>query len=203
MSNKTPEELARESMAKGTFSFVERLRGRGYPKDDVVVYLDDDLGYKIANLERAYEAALDADEQKKIKQQILDLRDQAEPSKLVFKMQGISSKRYDELVDEANENFPVEYEESTDLMGVKRKEEIPNPDRNEFFNVALWVEHILSIEDADGNQNTDTIDAALIKELRETAPLSAVARIAQTVDKLRVAVDWVDFLEDPDFLAKR
>jgi hypothetical protein len=201
MSNKSAEELAAEASERGTFSFIDRLRGRNYAKDDVVVYLNEDLGYKLYNLEEDLRVAA-ADRVPEIEEKIKALREELAPEAYTFHMHGISNKKYDQLIDEAVEQFPEEFEEIVNpFTGEKSKQTIPSEDRNKLFTTKFWAACLDSIEFADGSVADDDKEA-IVSAFKEEAPLAAIGRVSATINKLRLATDWIEYTEDEDFLAK-
>jgi len=203
MSNKTPEELAAATAEPGTFSFIERLRGRNYAKDDVIVYLDEQLGYELNELvvELRTNDDLNAQTTTELEEKIAQKIAELAPHAYTFHLHGISSRDYNNLIDSAANLYPYEYEEETDILGRKTKTIKENEDRQEYFTGILWLACIESIVAPDSSVASD-IGPELIAEMRTSAPIAAVHRINQTVEKLRMATDWIEYTQDEDFLAK-
>jgi uncharacterized protein Yka (UPF0111/DUF47 family) len=203
MSNLTPEELARQAGQHGTFSFIDRLRGRNYAKDDIDVYLDEDLGYKLERLHDALKSEeVPVTMHEEIIEQIKSVTAALEESKYTFYLEGMSNERYDELIDEAKEQYPYEYEEFTDpWSGKKVKSVIPLDERNELFTALLWAESIKKVVDHEGNVD-ESINSEFVATIRRQAPLAVIKRIGDTIDKLRMASEWIEYIEDEDFLVK-
>lgn len=204
MSDKTPEELAAEAGERGTFNFRERLLGRSYAKDDVVINLDEEVGYLVTKLESALEETDEEDEdrQKLLKDKIAAARKELAKTQYVVHMEGFSNDRHDELLKLAKEKFPVQYEKvDNPYTGIKTTVAKPSPDRDELFNRLLWRESIKCVIDSDGNVD-ENIDDEFIDMLLKNAPAAVLQRIANTIEKLRVASDWIEGTQDEDFLAK-
>lgn len=203
MSNKTPEELAQEVSQKGSFSFIERLRGRNYPADTEVFYLDEALGYELVKLEEQAKDEVDPKKATAIEKQINDVKQKLAPSKITVHLTAIPNDRYESLLKEALVEYPREYELSEpNILGQREKTEIPNPARDERFTNALWAECIRYFEDADGNVDNSETTPATVAEMRKLMPLHAQQRVSEIIDKLRMAVAWMDYIQDEDFLAK-
>lgn len=203
MSNKTAEELAAETTEPGTFSFIERLRGRNYAKDTLVVYLNEELGYELNELvtELKDGDSVNADAVTKLEADIAAKIEELKPYAYTIELTGISNERYNELVAEAAEKYPYQYEETNDILGRPEKVLTENEDRQEFFTALLWLSNIRSITDASGN-TADDVGPDLVAELQNTAPLAVIHRINDTVSKLRLATDWIEYTQDEDFSAK-
>lgn len=203
MSTKTAEELAAETAEPGTFSFIDRLRGRNYAKDTVIIYLDEQLGYELNELvsELKTSDSLNATTITKLETDIANKIEELKPQAYTLELHGISNKEYNELVDQAAEKYPYEYDENQDILGRKEKTLIESEDRQEFFTGLLWLACITSITDANGSV-ADDINAELVAELRVSAPLAVIHRINDTVNKLRLATDWIEYTQDEDFSVK-
>lgn len=202
MSNQTPEELARAAGQPGVFSFVERLRGRGYPQDAVAIYLNETVGYELEKLEEEIKAAKDEVAALALEVKATELRAKILPERYVFNMHGISNREYDDVKDAVEVDFPYEYDESKNpFTGEVTRVIIPSEARDEAFTVRLWSHFIDSVEDASGAKD-DSIGVEFVVEFRALAPLNAITRVAETVNKLRMATDWIDYIEDEDFFPK-
>jgi hypothetical protein len=202
MSNATPEELATAAREKGVFSFLDRLKGRNYAKDSVVIHLDEEKGYELTKLVEELKAeGTTPEQQDALLAQIDAKRAELAPDAYTFYLEGFSSERYDELIDDAKEQYPYEYEEIVDpWSGRKSKEPIPDEKRNEYFTQLLWAESIKRVESIDGVD--DNITPEFIATFRKQAPLDAIRRISVTIDKLRMASEWTEYAEDEDFTLK-
>lgn len=202
MSNTTPEDLARAVGERGTFSFSERLRGRAYASDSITINLNDQIGLEVTKLlDQIKAAGADLPTVAKLQEQLEALSEKSHADRYTVTAKGISSEYHDKLVAEAVAAFPYEYEEETDLLGRKTKTVIESPERTELFTTLIWAAQIVSIEDNEGAIDM-AITPELIKEIRAIAPPSAVFRIDGLLDKVGVAVDWVEYLQDEDFFPK-
>lgn len=204
MSNKNPEELAAEAREPGTFSFIERLRGRAYAKDDVTIYLNEELGYKLQELRSKLEASnfLTAGQITEIQDQIDEVKEELKPDAITFYLEGFSSDRYDELIADAKEQFPYEYEEVVEpWSGRKSQEIVQTNERTDYFLSLLWIESIVRVEDASGAIDTG-VTTEFISSLKKFGPPAGIRLIQETIDKLRVSSDWIQYAEDEDFLVK-
>jgi hypothetical protein len=204
MSNATPEELAATAREPGTFSFIERLRGRNYAKDDVAIYLNEELGYKLAELKAQIKdtPTLSAEELAAIQEKIDAILVELAPDKYIFHIEGISNEDYDKLVDEAAEQVPYEYEETVDpWTGKKTQEPINSDKRNEYFTNALWAKVIRKVEYADGSFD-ESINSEFVEMFRRLGPLNALQHVGLTIEKVRMGSEWIEYAEDEDFLVK-
>jgi hypothetical protein len=201
MSNATPEELAAAAREPGTFSFIERLRGRNYAKETETVYLNEELGYKLQEIEAKIDNGPSVDDLAELEKQLAAVRAELASDKYVFHLEGISNEAYDELVAEAVEKFPYEYEDSVDIYtGKKTKEIVDSPDRNEYFTNLLWSKVIRKVEaSGDSDQN---INSEFIETFRRLGPINALQHIGLAIEKVRMGSEWIEYAEDEDFLVK-
>lgn len=196
--------IAEAHSKPGTFSLLERLQGRSYPKETVEVYLDEAAGYEIEKAELRYVRTdpADAEAIAAVEAEIEELRERAKASRLTFHLEGISSEEYDSVVDAAQEQFPMEYHESRNplTMALERTPK-DNEDRETFFRVHLWAKFIRRVEDAEGNADTE-ITPELIAQVHNLLPLAGMARLHDAIQKLRMVTNWMDEIQGADFLVK-
>src|SRR5690349_6105667 len=112
MSDFDPQAAAEAQSQPGTFSFVERLQGRGYPHSTVKVYLDEATAFERNELALRAGTAESIEQAKQIEEKIEELDRKLAQSRYLFELHGFSPERYDEVIDEAFEQFPAEYETS-------------------------------------------------------------------------------------------
>lgn len=215
MSDKDVIELVEEAKKPGVFNIINAIQDRAYPSDSVVVYLDEQTAYeasdvqdKIVELDKRMDGidpvlfgGLDK-ELAELKKQRDVLVEKLESKKYTFIIRGISEGQREDLLEEASERFPIEYEENKNpFSGEVNKKEIENSKRDRFFTNLLWVEHITKIVDAEGNEQTG-ISLEDVEVLRRSLPLAAIGNITGAIEKLRIATATFMFAVDEDFLAK-
>lgn len=203
MNEFNPEAAAEAQSQPGTFSFVERLQGRGFPTSKVKVYLDEANGFKRTQLAiKAESPGLKPEEKVALEKQIEELDAVIAQSRYIFELHGFDPDRYDEVIDEAYEQFPAEYEVSLNpFSGAKTKEEVDNPDRSEYLLAALWRESIKKITDANGNEDTSPLDFDTAFRMRQTFPIDGRRKIDTRIQELRLGSQWMDSIQDEGFLA--
>lgn len=198
---RTPEEIARDHTHPQKFNLLERLTGRNLPSDTVIIYLDENAQYHVEQLDEEIAGIAKDDailkEKEALRQSYIDQRD---ASAVKIHLRGISSKRYDELVDEAQKEFPLDVEITQNpLTGRKDRIPVPNPERDTLFMKLQWVASIAGAELPGGDTADDNIDLAWISLFLDNAPVAALALIAERINKLRMATDWMDGLQSADF----
>lgn len=209
-------EVVDASKQKGTFNILSALKDRAYPKDEVIVYLDEDVAYRAAQAqERVTNAGLsakkndDAETILKREEKVEKLQEERDAiikelnaSRYVFKLRGISEGRREEIYKLSAEAYPVEYnEERNQFSGELIREEIPNADRDRIYTNNLWAAHIDEIVSPDGEVQQG-ISIEDVETLRNNLPLAARGQINECIEKLRLATATFMFEVDEDFLAK-
>lgn len=208
---------ATEASVKGKFNLLDRLASRNYPTEEVAVYLDEAAGYQLAKIEREREALrvqlklagtdkgriAELNKQfKKLDEEDEAVREVAADSRVVFHLQGISSREYDLTVDAAKESFPYEYREVRNPITMAlTREIIEEEDREIFFRTLLWSKFIKRVVDASGNED-DNITHAWMSEVDGLIPVMGAQRISDAITLLRMTTGWMDEIQGEDFLAK-
>lgn len=203
-SENTPEEVAQENSKPGKFSFIDRLVGRSYPTKDVEIYLDEKAGHRIQELlvERDQVGAGDVKSLERIDADLAAWRKKAADSRYIIHMEGISVEEYDKVGDAAREQFPIEYNESRHPLTMElERTAVENDDRDTYFRTQLWSKFIRSVEDPMGAIDSD-ITPQFVAVMSGALPLVAMVRIQLALEELRMTTDWMDAIQDEDFLAK-
>lgn len=212
------EEMVEEAKKPGVFKIVDAVKDRAFPKTSVEIYLDEGMAYMISELDEAIQkTGRSMDEAKTLSKKDLDdimkKRDEiiAEKEKLieemggakyVFHFEGISEGKRQDIYDSTLKRFPMEYEKNRNpYSGKVEKEEIDNIERDRHFSDLLWEAHIVKIVSPEGDeQNGITLEEATT--LRRTLPAASVARISETIERLRIASAAFMMSLNEDFLAK-
>jgi hypothetical protein len=202
MSNATPEELAQSVSTPTTFSFVDRLRGRNYPHDDVSLYLDEASGYRLSELNSEIANTINPDKLAKLEADYEAVRTGLAGQKYTVTLTGLSIKADEAMAKEAAEAYPFEYDEVVSpFTGEKTKVMIDSDDRNRLYTDLLWSASIIKVVDPTGAEQ-GALTQADVRAIREEGPREGVIRIAETIEKLKMATYWMDSIQDEDFLAK-
>lgn len=194
-----PREIAEEQSKPGKFSLIDRLQNRGLPSEDVDIYLDEKLGWDLIRLEEKHNSAKKDSEVREIEAKIKRVRRELQDSRYVFRVQGMTSERYDELIEKAYTSHPKEEAEQLNpLTGEKTMVEVPSEERDKLLNHLILEESIVSVTDPDGNVD-DNITLETVAFLAKLGPLDGLRRISELAFRMRMAVEWMDVLQDEDF----
>ena len=213
MSIEEIREAVDNAKAKGTFKIVDILSDRGYPKQDVTVYMDEESAYQAANIKERL-AELDSklsknpsntelikEQESLIAEQEIYMEKLGE-SVFTFHLTGISEGKREEIYKKSLAKYPIEYERDQDILrGETKITEKESPQRDSLFTDYLWLECIMSISDNKGNTQDD-VTYSDVRTMRGSLPLAAIAAINQAIEKLRVSTAVFMAETGEDFLAK-
>lgn len=198
MTEQTPEEVAIEQSAQGTFSLIERLQNRNMPEEIVTIYLDEAAAYERTILQELHAKTTDGEKLADIDDQLTAVEAKIRASAIEVTLRAISSKRYDELLERVLETHPQEYEETTSpFTGERKRIEIPSPEREELLNTIYLAECI--VQARMGDDVDETITDAWVKNFKDFAPLDALRLIITAAYRLRMTTEWMDGIQNSDF----
>lgn len=214
-STEDPRDVAIEASKPGAFSFLDRVTNRNYPTEEVVVYIDEEGAYKRSKLLREIDEqmlllrgddkAAAAQRSKKItilRNKTAELEERILKSRVVFHLEGISSDAYDELIDKAAEQFPVEYVESRNPLTMELERTPKSDDNREaYFRSLLWSKFVRKISDGEGNEDT-TCTPAYMAAVMGAMPIVGVAHVQAAIERLRMTTNWMDEIQGDDFFPK-
>lgn len=201
MTELTPEQMAQNASQPGVFSLIERLQGRNMPTEQVSIFIDEAAAWEVQQLEEEAATTRDEDQLAELEAQIEAARAAVKASEVVFTMRAVSSKVYDELIDQTYASFPKKFEKVVNPMtGRTTQELIASPDRESLFNRIYLAECIVSVK--MGNDIDDSITPEWVKQFEDFAPLDALRLVTTTAYKLRMSSEWMDHYQDEDFSPK-
>ena len=216
MSEKDVVELLEEAKAPGNFKIVDALKNRGFPSDQIDIFLDEDVAFVAAEIEsQIKKVAENMDgtvDKKKLEElnnrhgELVERLDKIVEdmggSRYVFHIQGISEGEREDLYEKALEKYPMQHDvDRNPLTGEVERREKENPKRDRLFTNMIWQAHIKKIVAPDGSvQEGITLEEAV--ELRRALPLASSGKITETIEKLRTATALFMLSTDENFLAK-
>lgn len=202
LSDEEARARAEEFLKPGKFNFLERLAGRNMPTDEVDIYLDEATAHRIQKLEIKLLKASNNKERLSTEKQIDALKEKARESRYTIHLTAISVEDYDELVDMAREQFPIEYTESRNpLTMALERQVVPNDDREVLFRTHYWAKSITKVVNVAGDADED-ITPEWVGFFLGHAPLMAMQAVQSGIEGLRMVSGWMDRLQGEDFLAK-
>lgn len=217
MSDEEIVEIVEKAKKPGTFKIVDVVKNRGYPKDQVDVFLDESVAFQAAEINEAINSiAQEMDksgvdkktlnELLKRREDILDAREklleEMGESKYVFHLTGISEGKRQDLFDQAVKKYPIKtVNKMNQVTGELEDKEVENIDRDRYFTSLLWEAGISKIVAPDGDEQ-DGITFEDAEELRRMLPLASLTTITEALEKMRAATALFMMSVNEDFLAK-
>lgn len=195
-------EVVEAAKAPGTFSIVNLLRDRAYPKDSVVVFLDEASAYAGGEIDKKIKTTADDAEIERLHDERDAIIEKMKQSAVTFYIKGITESARADLLKQAKKKYPVEYnKEINPINGEWTKEEKDSPERDELFTDLLWHSSIEKVEDVNGNIQ-ENLSYAEVRDMRTMFPLASSAKITEAIEKLRVATAVFMMEVNEDFLQK-
>jgi len=210
-------EIVEKAKKPGTFKIVDVVKNRGYPKDQVDVFLDESVAFQAAEINEAINSiAQEMDKSGvdkktlndllKRREDILDAREklleEMGESKYVFHLTGISEGKRQDLFDQAVKKYPIKtVNKMNQVTGELEDKEVENIDRDRYFTSLLWEAGISKIVSPDGDEQ-DGITFEDAEELRRMLPLASLTTITEALEKMRAATALFMMSVNEDFLAK-
>ena len=217
MSDEEIIEIVEKAKKPGTFKIVDVVKNRGYPKDQVDVFLDESVAFQAAEINEAINSiAQEMDKSGvdkktlndllKRREDILDAREklleEMGESKYVFHLTGISEGKRQDLFDQAVKKYPIKtVNKMNQVTGELEDKEVENIDRDRYFTSLLWEAGISKIVSPDGDEQ-DGITFEDAEELRRMLPLASLTTITEALEKMRAATALFMMSVNEDFLAK-
>lgn len=197
-----------------TFSIIDVINERSYPKSTVLISMDEATAYQAALVKEELDALTQSSKGKasgkdnkieELTSKLEELTDKVNASSYTFHIKGISEGRREELASEAKKKYPIEYEKPSELSALigsqQERVEKPSPERDNLFTDLLWKEQIEKIESPDGGVQ-ESFGYADARTLRHGLPLSSLAKINSEIEKIRTATAVFMMETGEDFLAK-
>jgi hypothetical protein len=194
--------VAQEQSKQGVFNFLDRLTSRNYATEEVEIFLDEAEGKIILDLKEKLLYEKDPEKREVIENDITLHSRKAWESRYLLRLRGISVEEYDAVVDLAAKEYPYEYSESRNpLTAAVEREVIPNEDRDLLFRTHLWSKYFESIEDNNGNVDSN-MTPEFVAVFLKLAPVAAQAQIGIAIHKLRMVTNWMEEIQGEDFFPK-
>jgi hypothetical protein len=180
-----------------TFDLGEHLAGRGYPEQEVSIFLDETIGFAIAEADRKLQTLSSlgkTEEYNALEEKQQVLFDSLAERRLVVTVRGVPRKVKRDIYAKVQSEFPAK----KDAFG---REEFP-VEASELTDQLLWTAHIVKVTSPDGTSVTPSPDE--VQQLRDLAPMADLKSIQAGIEKVdnagegfEIASRSVDFLSKP------
>ncbi len=173
------------------FDLIAAIQGRTYPKEDVLVFLDEALAYEYSK------AILDHDHDPNNAEKAARrdaIQAELESAALTVTVQGLPPERHEAIRKEAFEKFPMK----RNAFG---QEEV---DRRaaEFVGRQTWMESIVLIATSDGQSMVPSPEE--LEALEKMAPEASVNAIHMAIVRLQegAARGYINAVQEHSFLSQ-
>lgn len=203
------------ALAKGAFDLRQVLAERAYPTDDVLFYIDEDLGYVVLKIKEQIDILGNQvtianitgnDKQEKIASDALAAAEaKLEETHKAFSpyiahIRSISRRAKFDLQSKALHRYPIK----RDLFG--NDDPLQEFERNHYMDQLIWAAHLQSISDPDGRvqifagSTADDGNVEAIAGIMDQIPESAYKMIDAGINKLLDdGTRFEDAAQDEDF----
>lgn len=190
--NKEAEDLAYEAQSAKVFNLSDVIKGRGYPKKDVAIYLDDEAAMRLVEVNNELDYTVEGPEFDALEKEAADLRQQIEASSLVFSLRGVNQDAIESVLKQTNIRHGYK----------KGQEDTENTEWLRDYITMLVGINITSVTTADGRVDSEAFDFNRADELRRNIPASEWGKLVEMMQKLTLAGGYFDQLTDAGFLQK-
>lgn len=164
-----------EELDHKTFDLAAVLAGAGYPTHDVEVYFDERIGFELYLLRKEIRSCEDPEAMEALQERLETLLKESEESKYTVTVKGLPESTRKIADAKSRKKFDSEY----NLLN----QEVPNPERDDYYNLLLWQESIEKITSPTGAVAHPTPEE--IESLRSSVGRSVVAAISEAIRDLQ------------------
>lgn len=170
-----------EQLDHKTFDLISVLAGRAYPTLDVSVYFNEELGFKLFQLERDRREALllDADNAKDLDKEFQALSKASEDEKFTVTLKSIPEQVRRDVISSVASEFPAK----RNMIG----QEDPNPEGDQALTKKLWSVYIQAVTDPDGAVSIVTEET--VDSIYNLAPIGVHKAINVGIGELQGGAD--------------
>jgi hypothetical protein len=178
-------ELIEKATAKGTFSVLDAVQGKGYPSDDVTVFTDLVSAYHLQVLAAQAAGEEDPNVVDEISAQMDELKAKVKDSALTFYLRGFAPGVVTAINDEARAKFNVESTGTGESA--------------EWCNLKYLAESIIRVEQPDGSVDEHLWKPEEIQTLKNVLPSSEFDKIVELMGVLVFSSSLFDGVVSADF----
>lgn len=164
-----------EELDHKTFDLAAVLAGADYPTLEVDVYFDERVGFELYLLRKEIKTCEDPEAKENLQTRLEDLLEKSSESKYVVTVKGLPESARKIADAKSRKKFDTEY----NLLN----QEVPNAQRDDYYNLLLWQESIVKITAPNGAVAEPTPEE--IESLRSSVGRSVVAAISEAIRDLQ------------------
>lgn len=187
-------ELVQTAQSKGVFNITDFAKGRAYPQDTVVAYLDVEAAYELNKLNDQMREVTDPAELEPLEKKAQELAAKVSDSKVTFHMRGVNQATIEKITASCDNKYPAKM----DALG----RTVQDTNWLQEWTTLLVGSNIVKIENAKGEFDEREFDLAATTELRHHLPKSVWELLIDKMQKLTLATAYFEGLTDAGFLQK-
>lgn len=185
-------KLVEEAQSPKVFNLADAIKGRAYPKKEVVIYLDEETALRVLEINDLMNESLDEEEVKALDAEAQLLSAKVKESALVFSMRGVSQATIERVLEDCNKKHGL----------TKDEDPLSNPAWFKDYVTILVAENIEHVADGNGNIDSEKFTYDKIEELRQNIPSNEWAKLVEAMQKLTLAGGYFEQLTDAGFLQR-
>jgi hypothetical protein len=185
-------KLVEEAQSPKVFNLADAIKGRAYPKKDIVIYLDDETALRILEINDLINESLDEEEIGILESEAHLLSEKIKESSLIFSMRGVSQATIERVLEDCNKKHNI----------AKDQDPLNNPAWFKDYVTILVAENIEYVSDGNGNIDNEKVTYEKIEEIRKNIPSNEWAKLVDAMQKLTLAGGYFEQLTDAGFLQK-
>lgn len=187
-------KLVKAAQSRGVFDITEFAKGRAYPQDTVVAYVDVDSAYELNKINTQINQALPGVDISELEAKAKDLTEKILASKIVFHMRGVNQSIIESINAKCDELYPPK----TDEYGNEQLDE----NWMKVWTCSLVASNLIKVENAKGEMDERAFTYEEVDEFRQYLPKEVWDLITEKMQQLTLAGAYFKGLTDAGFLPK-
>ena len=185
-------ELAEQAQSKEKFSLIDAIKGKSFPEQEVIVFLDDKAALDLMKLNDKMNRETDPELLKALEDEAVELAKAIKESSLHFRMRGVSQKAIEAVMDKCNERYEVKKGED----GTKNSLWL-----RDYITILVGM-NIVSVTNSSNQVDEGPFDEEAVEEIRQSISATEWGKLVETMQKLTLAGGYFEQLTDAGFLQK-
>lgn len=187
-------KLVKAAQARGVFDITEFAKGRAYPQDTVVAYVDVDSAYELNKINTQINTALPGVDLSELEAKAQELTEKILASKIIFHMRGVNQSIIESINAKCNELHPPKADE----YGNEQLDE----NWMKVWTCSLVASNLIKVENANGEVDERAFTYEEVDEFRKYLPKEVWDLITEKMQQLTLAGAYFKGLTDAGFLPK-
>jgi hypothetical protein len=187
-------KLVKAAQARGVFDITEFAKGRAYPQDTVVAYVDVDSAYELNKINTQINTALPGVDVSELEAKAQELTEKILASKIIFHMRGVNQSIIESINAKCNELYPPKADE----YGNEQLDE----NWMKVWTCSLVASNLIKVENANGEVDERAFTYEEVDEFRKYLPKEVWDLITEKMQQLTLAGAYFKGLTDAGFLPK-